>query len=146
VLFNLQGEVIGIITSSDKAGTDMKNMIVAYGITELKKIIEKMSNGSQVAYLGITGLDVTEDANIKQGVPYGAFVRDVTLDSPAMLAGIQSGDVITEMNGKTVIQFSDYTSILMQMEPGQMAELTVMRQSQNEYKEMEFSIELGEAP
>ncbi len=146
VLFNLQGEVIGIITSSDKAGTDMKNMIVAYGITELKKIIEKMSNGSQVAYLGITGLDVTEDANITQGVPYGAFVRDVTLDSPAMLAGIQSGDVITEMNGKTVIQFSDYTSILMQMEPGQTAELTVMRQSQNEYKEMEFSIELGEAP
>jgi hypothetical protein len=32
------------------------------------------------------------------------------------------------------------------MEPGQTAELTVMRQSQNEYKEMEFSIELGEAP
>jgi serine protease Do len=146
VLFNLQGEVIGIITSSAKSGTDMKNMVTAYGITELKKLIEKMSNGSPVAYLGISGLDVTEDAYENQGMPYGAFVRDITLDSPAMLAGIQQGDVITQMDGKKVTQFSDYTTYLMQMEPGQTTDLTVMRLSQNEYKEMNFSIELGEEP
>lgn len=31
----------------------------------------------------------------------------------------------------------------MQMEPGQVVTVTVMRQAQDEYKEMEFSIELG---
>lgn len=141
VLFNLQGEVIGIITSN-KTGSDMKNLINAYGITELKKVIEKMSNGSSIAYMGISGLDVTKEANENQGVPYGAFVKEVAMDSPAMLAGIQRGDVITEMDGKKVTLFSDYTTILMQMEPGQTVELTVMRQAQNEYKEMNFSIEL----
>lgn len=140
-LFNLQGEVIGIITSN-KTGSDMKNLINAYGITELKKVIEKMSNGSSIAYMGISGLDVTKEANENQGVPYGAFVKEVAMDSPAMLAGIQRGDVITEMDGKKVTLFSDYTTILMQMEPGQTVKLTVMRQAQNEYKEMNLSIEL----
>lgn len=143
VLFNLQGEVVGIITSN-KTGTDMKNLINAYGITELKKVIEKMSNGSSIAYLGISGLDVTREANEEQGVPYGAFVKEVAMDSAAMLAGIQRGDVITEMDGKKVTSFSDYSSFLMQLEPGQTVQLTVMRQAQNEYKEMKFSVEAGE--
>ena len=52
VLFNLQGQVIGIITNS-KSATDMKNMVCAYGITELKRHIEKMSNGEKFAYLGL---------------------------------------------------------------------------------------------
>lgn len=144
VLFNLQGEVLGIITSG-KTGTDMKNLVSAYGITELKKVIEKMSNGTSIAYMGISGLDVTQEANEEQGVPYGAYVKEIAMDSPAMLVGMQRGDVITEMNGKKVTQFSDYSAILMQLAPGQTVEITVMRRAQNEYKEMNFSVELGEA-
>lgn len=144
VLFNLQGEVLGIITSG-KTGTDMKNLVSAYGITELKKVIEKMSNGTSIAYMGISGLDVTQEANEEQGVPYGAYVKEIAMDSPAMLVGMQRGDVITEMDGKKVTQFSDYSAILMPLAPGQTVEITVMRRAQNEYKEMNFSVELGEA-
>jgi len=143
-LFNLRGEIVGIITSN-KTGSDMKNLINAYGITELKKVIEKMSNGSAIAYLGIRGLDVTKEANENQGVPYGAFVKEIDMDSPAMMAGIQRGDVIIQMNEKKILKFSDYSSALMEMEPGQMVEFTVMRQVQDEYKEMSFSIELGKS-
>lgn len=144
VLFNLQGEVIGIVTAN-KSGTDMKNLVNAYGITELKKVIEKLSNAQPIAYLGISGLDVTKEANESQGVPYGAFVKEIAMDSPAMLEGIQRGDVITEMDGKKISLFSDYSSVLMQLEPGEIVEITVMRQAQNTYKEMQFSIELGTA-
>lgn len=144
VLFNLQGEVIGIVTAN-KSGTDMKNLVNAYGITELKKVIEKLSNAQPIAYLGISGLDVTKEANESQGVPYGAFVKEIAMDSPAMLEGIQRGDVITEMDGKKISLFSDYSSVLMQLEPGEIVDITVMRQAQNTYKEMQFSIELGTA-
>lgn len=144
VLFNLQGEVIGIITAN-RTSTDMKNLINAYGITELKKVIEKMSNASPMAYLGITGLDVTKEANEKEGVPYGAFVKEVAMDSPAMLSGIQRGDIITEFSGINIGSFGDYSSVLMQLEPGKTVEVIVMRRVQNEYKEMEFNIELQEA-
>ena len=40
-------------------------------------------------------MGVTEEANSELGVPYGAYITEVEMDSPAMLAGIQQGDVIT---------------------------------------------------
>ena len=60
-----------------------------------------------------------------------------------MQEGIQRGDVIIEVDDKAVSNFIMYSNILMQMEPGQVVTVTVMRQAQDEYKEMEFSIELG---
>lgn len=143
VLFNLSGQVIGIITEN-KFGSDMQNMINAYGITEIRRIIEKLSNGVSFAYLGITGADVTPHVHADLGVPYGTYVTQVEMDSPAMLAGIQVGDVITSMNGNVIQTFSNYCTQLMRLSPGQTVELMVMRQSQGEYREMAFPIELGE--
>lgn len=143
VLFNLDGQVVGIITGN-KAGSDMKNIIYAYGITELRRILEKMSNGSEMAYLGISGLNVTAEANRDLGVPLGGFVKKVDMDSPAMLAGIQQGDVITNVDGRNISTFNEYTTAVMQLEPGQTVEMTVMRKSQDEYKEMKFTLDAGE--
>lgn len=142
VLFNLQGQVIGIITDN-KTGNDMQNLINAYGITEMKRIIEKLSNESAFAYLGISGVDVTSDARQNLGVPNGAYVTELEMDSPAMLAGIQVGDVIIAMNDSTVQSFGTYSMLLMRQQPGDTVTLTVMRQAQEEYKEMSFSIETG---
>lgn len=144
VLFNLDGQVIGIITGN-KSGSDMKNIIYAYGITEMKKIIEKLSNGSEVAYLGISGLNVTPEASGELGVPLGGFVKKMDMDSPAMLAGIQQGDVIINIDGRNISTFNEYTNIVMQLEPGKTIEMTVKRKSQDEYKEMKFTMEAGEA-
>lgn len=142
-LFNLRGELIGIIADS-KTGSDMGNVINAYGISELKKVIEKMSNESRLPYMGIRGGDVPSSAHANYGVPYGAYVKEIDMDSPAMLAGIQQGDIITAMNDNVITSFNDYSSLLMQIEPGQTVRLTVMRQAQTEYKEMNFTIELEE--
>lgn len=144
VVFNLDGQIIGIITSN-KTNSDIGNVIYAYGITDLIRIMNKMSNSNKVAYLGISGIDVTSEANRIQGVPFGGFVTKVDMSSPAMLAGIQQGDVITGINDRDVAVFQDYTSALMLFEPGQTVTVTVMRQSQDEYKEMNFTIEVGEA-
>lgn len=144
VLFNLQGQVVGVITNN-KSGSDMKNMITAYGISELKKRIEKMSNGETFAYLGINGVDVTQEANEELGVPYGAYVKEVEMDSPAMLAGIRQGDVVVEMKNKTVDSFSAYVMNLLQCSPGESVKLIVKRQAQNEYKELTFTVVLGTA-
>lgn len=143
VLFDLQGQVIGILTNN-KSGVDVKNLITAYGITDLKKRVEKMSNGEQIAYMGISGIDVTKEAHDELNIPYGAYVKEVAMDSPAMLAGVQQGDVITLMDNRTILTFSEYTAILMQLEVGQSVELKVMRQVQDEYKVMTFNIVPGE--
>ncbi len=142
VIFDLQGQMLGIITNN-KTGSDMRNLITAYGITELQKTVEKMSNAAPIAYMGIKGGDVPKDANLDFGVPYGAYVEEVEMDSPAMREGIQRGDVITAMGDKSVSNFNMYSNYLMEMEPAQTVTLTVMRQAQDEYKEMQFDIELG---
>lgn len=122
----------------------MKNMITAYGISELKKRIEKMSNGRKAAYLGISGVDVTREAFEELHVPYGAYITEVEMDSPSMMAGIQQGDVIVSINERKIYSYSEYTTILMQLDAGDTVEVTVMRQAQDEYKEMKFDIILGE--
>lgn len=141
VLFNLQGQVLGIITNQ-KTNADMKNTVTAFGVSELKKTIEKLSNGEKIAYLGISGIDVTDEAYEELGVPYGAFVREVEMNSPSMQAGIQQGDVIVSFGERSVRNYSDYITALMQAEADSSVELTVMRAAQGEYKEMKIRVTL----
>lgn len=139
ILFNLQGQIVGIITNS-KSNDDMKNVITAYGISELRGKIQKMSNNGSCAYMGITGLDVTVEAHDDLGVPYGAYVKSIAIDSPAMLAGIRQGDVIIRIDEKSIANFSEYVSTLLQLKPEDSVELTVMRQTETEYKEIKFKV------
>ena len=62
--------------------------------------------------------------------------------SPKKLAGIQQGDVITGFGEHVIVSFDEYTNSLLSMKPGDSVELTIMRQSQQEYKEMKFDITL----
>lgn len=142
VIFDLQGHVLGIVTNG-KAATDLRNLIAAYGISELKQIVSKMGNGIEIGYLGIMGTDVTKEAHEELGVPYGAYIRDIYMDSPAMMAGIQRGDVIIEMDGEIISRFADYTNTVLKLRVGSTVPVKVMRQVQNEYREMSFNVTLG---
>lgn len=144
VLFNMRGQVVGYITTG-KTGSDMRNVVSAYGISELKQLITRLTQGSKIPYLGITGVDVPKEANEQFQVPFGAYVREVDMDSPAMRAGIQSGDVIVGMNLTSVTRMRDYTDYLVRCDNDDTLTLRVMRQSQGEYKEMTFEITVGEA-
>jgi serine protease Do len=118
----------------------MKNIITAYGISDILGRIQKMSNGEKIAYIGITGVNVTPTANSTLNVPYGVYVTDTDIDSPAMLAGIQQGDVIVKIGEKNISSLGDYVTVLLQLDIGDTADITVMRLSQDEYREITFSI------
>lgn len=143
VLFNLQGQVVGIITNS-RGSQDMKNMITAYGITELKNRIEQMANGREKPYTGIFGVNVTREASLQLNVPYGAYITEIDMDSPAMLAGIQQGDIIVAINGNEVTSYNMYVNTVSGMNVGDNLKVQVLRQVQEEYKEMEFDVILEE--
>ena len=55
-----------------------------------------------VPYIGVHGVVVTEKLAGEQGTRKGIYVREVEADSPAMQAGIQNGDVITEINKRQI--------------------------------------------
>lgn len=144
VLFNMKGQVVGYITAG-KAGSDMRNVISAYGISNLKLLITRLTEGSKIPYLGIRAVDVPREANEQSQVPFGAYVREVEMDSPAMLAGVQSGDVIVGVGLLSVTGMNNYTDYLVKCNPKDTLTLRIMRQSQGEYKEMTFEVVVGEA-
>ncbi len=141
VLVNTKGQVIGIIDNGYNS-LDVKNIVSALGISEMKPLIQNLSNNLPVPYMGVKGVSVTTSVNASYGVPYGAYVTSVVMDSPAMLAGIQSGDVITEFDGTTINGFSDLTKAILNSEKEETVKLKVERETNNGYADMTIRVTL----
>lgn len=139
MLADLKGRVIGWI-DMDLNRKDTQNLICALGITELKPLIEALSNGSSLAYLGIHGTDVPESVQSGQGVPAGCYVTQVEMDSPAMQAGLQAGDVIQAFGTEKITGKSDLVTALKGAEPGHAAAVTIMRQGTDGYESASLSV------
>lgn len=117
IMFNRQGEVIGIIC--DAAGEDAKEELMhAYAISDIKDVMQFLANGESVPYIGIHATDVSENIAEDRGIPRGIYVDKVEADSPAMRAGIQSGDVLTAIGGTDIENFEQYHELLMEKKEG----------------------------
>lgn len=142
VLVNLKGQMIGMIDMSYN-GEDMKNIISAIGVTELKKVVESLSNDKSIAYFGVYGQDVTKEANEELNVPIGAYITEIDMDSPAMNAGVQSGDVIIRLNDVEILGYSDLVKVLLNFRPEETITVELMRGGPEGYTEMEVSVVLS---
>lgn len=117
IMFNRQGEVIGIIC--DAAGEDAKEELMhAYAISDIKDVMQFLANGEGVPYIGIHATDVSENIAEDRRIPRGIYVDKVEADSPAMRAGIQSGDVLTAIGGTDIENFEQYHELLMEEKEG----------------------------
>ena len=136
VLADTHGQIMGII-AMQYADSDR---ICAMGITELKPLIENLSNRKEHIYTGIHGTDIPDAFRAQLGIPEGAYVSMVELDSPAMLAGIQSGDIITGLNGEAITDFEKLAVRFMRLAPEEKMTLRVLRQVPDGYAEMDFEL------
>ena len=145
VLANMRGEIVGILYH-DTGTDDMPNRLCGIGISELKKTVEKLSNGEEMVYLGIHGMEINTAVYQKYQLPRGAFVTNIDMDSPAMKAGLQNGDIITKADDADISSYAELVNILMRAQPEQNLKLTVARQSQGkgEYQEMTVMVTLQE--
>jgi serine protease Do len=141
-LVDLNGQILGVL-SNDYNPADIKNLLTAVGISDLKKKIEKMSNADDIPIFGVKGTEVTQQAHTYNNIPYGAYVTSVKLNSPAMKAGIQAGDVIIKMDEKEIDSMLTFSYYLNQMKVGEQTSIIIMRQSQGIYKESTLKITLG---
>jgi S1-C subfamily serine protease len=139
MLADLKGRVIGWV-DMDLNRKDTQNLISALGITELKPLIEALSNASSLACLGVHGTDVPESVQKEQGVPAGCYVTQVEMDSPAMNAGLQAGDVIQAFGTDQIANKSDLVNALKKAEPGQQTAVTIMRQGKDGYESASLTV------
>nr|MCR4850664.1 S1C family serine protease [Lachnospiraceae bacterium] len=145
VLVNLRGQLIGVIRMDPESG-EMKNMISAYAISDIKKLVETMSNGKEIPYLGVYGLDITEDIALENELPLGVYISSLAMDSPALAAGVRGGDVIIEIDGRSITSQKELSEILLGMEPEQEITMKVMRQGLEGFGEAEFTFALNHQP
>ena len=142
VLVNIRGEVIGIINTSVRSD-DQKNKISGYGISDIKDVIELLSNGKNVPYLGVSGVEVSSEMQ-GQGIPQGVYVKEVDAGSPAMAAGIQSGDIITNIADTDIINLFGYHNTLMKQNVGDKILVRGKRQGTGgEYVDIDFGVTVG---
>jgi serine protease Do len=135
-LINLDGQVIGI------------NMGIGFAIpiNMARSIEEQLKTRGKVTrgYLGIYGQDITADiADLLQlKTSKGVIVAMVEKGSPAEKAGIQSHDVILEMNGKNIESYDTFRNDIAMLEPGSKVKFLVMRNG----KTREVTVTLAERP
>jgi serine protease Do len=104
---------------------------------------EKTEDGKQ-GWLGVAIQDVTPRMAREKELPVksGAFVNDVTGESPAEKAGIKEDDVIVQFNGTTVEESDDLRTAVRSASPGEQAAVTLYRGKEKKT----LQVTLGSAP
>lgn len=142
ILVNLKGQVIGWLDNSYN-NNDTKNMVSALGITELKGMITRISNGLPLCYVGLYVKDIQTSIRQELGIPQGAYVADVDMDSPAMRNGVQKGDIIIQIGEKEIGSVTDYMNAIRTCTVDKAVELVILRAHQETYEEMTITVTPG---
>lgn len=140
VLADLNGKIIGLINESEE---EASGVLSGFAISELKEEIELLSNGVSVAYLGINGTEVSDDIADSQDMPKGVYVSSAMPDSPAMQAGIQSGDILTEIGNAKIYTLKGFRDELLKYRSGRQITVKGKRRGSDGYVDVQFDVILG---
>jgi serine protease Do len=149
-LLNLNGEVIGI-NSIKYQDTSVEGMGYAIPMNTASPIIEKLINrelvkGSDTAYLGISGVDVSSSVASTYNMPEGIYIYQVVDGSAAASAGLAKGDVITAFDGTKVRTTAELEEQMKYYSSGTKVDVTIQRltsEQNGQYKEQKVSVTLG---
>jgi putative serine protease PepD len=137
-LLNERGEVVGvnsqIVATAGGAGGNI-GIGFAVPANTVKDIVPKLRTGQKIErpYIGVSTSPSTSG---------GATVAEVTPGSPADRAGLAQGDVITKVNGQTVMKPDDIASAISANKPGDSISIEVRRGPSAE----DVEVELGQRP
>lgn len=140
VLLNVTGEVVGIIIRNNENAS--AQIMTAYAISELKPLIQHMINGKVTPYVGVLPQTVSAAMKNTYDMPAGVYVYNVEEGSPAYKAGIQIGDVITQINDTVLTSVKDFTDAIMFAEVGDMMHYTISRPAKEGYREIVIDMTL----
>ena len=150
-LLNSNGEVIGINTA--KVATDsVEGMGYAIPISDASDTIQNLMNQetktkvseAEQGYLGIQGVDVSDESAKMYNMPTGVYISDVVKNGGAQQAGLTKGSVITGLEGTTISDMNSLKEQLQYHRVGDKVKVTVQVPGNNgEYTEKTVEVTLG---
>ena len=130
-LINLRGEVVGINSQIYSTSGGYAGISFAIPIDEAMRVSDQLRQHGRVirGRIGVSIAPVTKDVaeSLGLGQAVGALVRGTEPGTPADKAGLQAGDIIVKVNGKTVEKFGDLPRIIAAVPPGTRITLNVFR-------------------
>jgi serine protease Do len=137
-LLNIRGEVIGINTMIISNGFEGGNVGVGFAvpINTVRDLLPQLREGKVVrGRIGVSleGRPMSREYASSLGLPNpnGAEVKIVTPGGPADKAGIRSGDVIVEYNGRPVTDNNELVDMVTRTRPGTTVPIRVIRDRKN---------------
>lgn len=119
-LVNYYGQVVGITTSKIVSET-YEGMGFAIPSQTVKNIVDTLVKNGYVegrVKIGISGIAVTSDQASNYNIPQGIYVQSIVSGGPCDGTSLKEGDIITEVDGKTITSFADVYAILETHKPG----------------------------
>ena len=150
-LVNASGEVIGI-NSSKLVGDSVEGVGYAIPISDVSDLIENLMNQetktkvseAEQGYLGIQGVDVSDESAKMYNMPTGVYISDVVKNGGAQQAGLTKGSVITGLEGTTISDMNSLKEQLQYYRVGDKVKGTVQVPGNNgEYTEKTVEVTLG---
>jgi S1-C subfamily serine protease len=138
-LLNLRGEVIGINEQIEAPARGNVGVGFAIPVNTLKRSLNTMVAGRvpEHAWLGISGAPLTPTLAEQLSMPgqQGILLSSVVPSGPAARAGLRgasrndlaSGDLITEIDGKTVRSVEDVAAYVDKKSPNDVVRVTYVR-------------------
>lgn len=136
-LADRQGRVIGVNDSIASESGGNVGVGFAVPIETAKAIADRLVAGEPITngFLGVSAADAS-------GAQTGAQVVQVSAGSPAADAGIETGDVVTSIDGTAVDSSADLVAAIRSRQPGTEVTLGIARQGDD----TEVTVTLGDAP
>jgi len=145
-LIDLRGNLVGINTAIISGGGGNQGVGFAIPINMARGVMDQIVEHGKVirGYMGVAIQAVDPDMAKAFGLSHGggALISDVSPNSPASKAGLQTGDIVLELNGQAVNGPDDLSVHISQMAPGSVAHLELFRNGQSK----NVDVTLGESP
>jgi serine protease Do len=145
-LVNTNGQLIGINTAILSRSGGNQGIGFAIPINMAREVMDQLIKTGKVTrgYMGAYLQELTPELQKAFKLPKlaGAVVTQVEPGAPAAKAGVQAGDVITELNGQPVNDVNDLRLRVSRTPPGQTVKLTVQRPEGPQ----EIAVTLGTLP
>lgn len=144
-LINMSGEVVGINSQIYSRSGGYMGISFSIPIDEAIRIADQLRATGAVTRgrIGVQIAPLSKEVGESMGLAaeQGALVRSVEAGAPADKAGIQPGDIITRVNGKSIGRTSDLPRMIGAINPGSQAVLTLLRNG----KSMEVPVTVARA-
>lgn len=140
-VFSLRGEVLGMISHSVAADSETA-LSTAISLDAIRAVIVRLLNNMDYTYFGIKGTDLPRELQEASGAAAGIYVSEVLAASPAMTAGVRSGDILIAADGKALTRLQDLTELVLSSTTKNNVAITLLRMQGTEIRQTSVTVQL----